>query len=130
MTVHGAGQWSSDVCRRQSAALAQILGWEPPCLPCWYTDISNFGPPVSAAEYELQAQSFREELKQEIRTQRRKHEAQDRKKHHSAGSRAILVADVILDVTRYLFDAHLRDSVEQRLEVVLEHAACDYQRRW
>jgi hypothetical protein len=44
--VHGAGKQDSDYAVDPLAAIALLLGSEPPCVPVYYADIANIGSPV------------------------------------------------------------------------------------
>ncbi len=126
VNIHGAGKEMSNFYVEGLNALTKIMGSQPACLPCWYADLSNIGGPVSlskAKPLSPKARKFRADFTEQIRKRRvavqRKH---PNRLPTGPIDDALLAADVIADVTRYLFDADLQRAVRKRLIDVLNKA--------
>lgn len=138
VNIHGAGKTMSDFYKEALAALAQLLGQEPPCLPCWYGDLANVGSRVLGNDEPLEpgAQEFREQLERELARTLAERAEQERAARRARGEPTFgtlglvdlgeMGADVVADVVRYLFDSGLRGQVQSRLRASLEQAAVEY----
>jgi len=131
VNIHGAGKQMSDFYVEGLAALTGILGAEPACLPCWYADLSNIGMPVFGLEdpsLPPEAREFQAEFGQEINQRRREIEAELPPGEIEFGLADVgaILADVVSDVTRYVFDAAVQRPIKARLSDALERAARDY----
>lgn len=148
VNVHGAGKQMSDFYKEALTALTRILHTEPPCLPCWYADLSNIGSPVLSLGGRAatpKAQEFQDAFLNELKVQQQ--QAQREQAMRRTGRRRTTPTvtdtpgtggalgifdlpafglDAAADVTRYLFDARLRGQIQERLDDVLTDAAKKY----
>ncbi|MBI5878283.1 MAG: hypothetical protein HZB53_11590 [Chloroflexi bacterium] len=126
--IHGAGKQMSNFHDEARAALSKIMGATPVSVPAWYADLSNIGSPVYGdddAGLAPGAVEFRREFRQAIRDQRAATDAAQPAAGAEYGfaENALFVADLVADVTRYLYDAGLQPKVQQRLIDALDKAA-------
>jgi len=131
VNIHGGGKFMSDFYIPQVRALTNILGSQPPCLPCWYGDLSDVGPKVRdlGPEWSPEAQAFRAAFEQELRQHLRlstERSASTPATPRGLADIAYSAADVVNDVVRYLFDTRLQQEIQKRLIDVLERATQDY----
>ena len=123
LIVHGAGKTMSDFYKKPVADLGVVLGQDPDCLPCWYGDLSNIGAPVFGPP-DPEADAFRTSFVVQLKIQSEEitAEAPAGAANFGLADTAATVADLVADVTRYLYDSTLRDPMRQRLQDVLEQA--------
>lgn len=127
VNVHGAGKQMSNFYAEGLKALTRLLGAEPAMRPCWYADLSNIGSAVFGVGEDLppEADEFRTALRQEIREQKKAVEAGQEAEFGLIDAAAAIAADLVADVTRYVFDPDLASAIQARLHDVLAKASVE-----
>ena len=129
VNIHGAGKQMSNFYVESLEALGKIMGSQPECLPCWYADLCNVGSPVYGLDdpsLPPDALEFRQALRHEIRERRKAIESQMQSAadvEFGTLETMTIIADLVADVTGYLFNGELESKIRQRLRDVLAQAA-------
>jgi hypothetical protein len=121
--VHGAGKQMSDFYKKPVADLGNVLRAEPACVPCWYADLSDLGAPVFGPG-DPEADAFRTRIIEDLMKQEAEIAAQEPPVPASLSvtELATLVADLVNDVTRYLYDPALQGKMRSRLREAMDKA--------